>query len=113
MTVARGGAGIWASWRFLGITWVTTLITIVVFGLWGWLMSYFTRQMPSLGEISVTNWFLIRAIPTTLVAIASGGSIVWSSWVYLQNAPVTAILSLTVFAVWGTVMYFYISHLPE
>lgn len=108
-----GGAGIWASWAFLGIPWVTTLLFIVVFGLWGWLMSYFTSQMPSLGEISATNWFLIRAIPATLVAIAIGGSIVWSSWVYLQNAPVAAILALAAFAVWGAVMYYFISHLPE
>jgi membrane associated rhomboid family serine protease len=69
--------------------------------------------MPSLGEISVTNWFLIRAIPTTVIALAIGGTVVWSSWVYLQNAPVTAILVIATAAIWGVLMYYFISHLPE
>ncbi len=108
-----GGAVMWASWAFLGITWLTALLTLAVFGLWGGLMYYFIGQMPSLGEISVTNWFLIRAIPTSLVALGIGSALVWSSWVYLENAPVTAILLIAVAVVWGVLMYYFISHLPE
>jgi hypothetical protein len=104
---------IWASWSFLGILWLTALLTIIVFGLWGGLVYYFVSQMPSLGEISATNWFLIRAVPTTIAALPIGGAIIWSSWVYLNNAPVTAIITLTAFAIWGVLMYYFISHLPE
>lgn len=76
-------------------------------------MRRFIGQMPTLGEISVTNWFLIRTIPTTLVAIAVGGSVVWISWVYGQSPLVTVILALITFGVWGAFMYYFISHLPE
>jgi hypothetical protein len=108
-----GVALIWASWTFVGRTWLTASISIVMFGLWGGAMYYFIKDMPSLGEISVTNWFLIRAIPTTLVALGAGGPAVWASWVYGQNAPVTSILTIAVAAIWGVMMYFFISHLPE
>jgi hypothetical protein len=76
-------------------------------------MAYFIGQMPTLGEISTTNWFLIRAIPTTLVALGLGGAILWSSWVYLVSPPVTALLAVAIFALWGVLMYYFISHLPE
>jgi hypothetical protein len=108
-----GSAAIWASWIFLENTLVTSLLAIIVFGIWGGLMYYFIGQMPALGEISVTNWFLIRSIPTTLVALAIGGSISWTSWVYLNNAPTTAILALSAVVVWSIFMYYFISHLPE
>jgi hypothetical protein len=98
---------------FLQNVLIVTVLTVLFFGGWGTLMAYFIGQMPSLGEISVTNWFLIRAIPTTVVALAIGGTIVWSSWVYLENAPVTAILVVAAAAVWGVLMFFFISHLPE
>ena len=113
LLVGGGLAVAWASWAFMGSALVTTILTVLFFGLWGGLMVYFIRQMPSLGEISVTNWFLIRAIPTTVVALAIGGTIVWSSWVYLANAAVTAILIIAVAAIWGVLMYYFISHLPE
>jgi hypothetical protein len=113
LLLGGGGAAIWAAWTFLENVLVVTILTVLFFGSWGGLMYYFIRQMPALGEISVTNWFLIRAVPTTVVALAIGGAIVWSSWVYLQNAPVTAILALATFAVWGVLMYFFISRLPE
>ena len=64
-------------------------------------------------EQAVTVWFLIRAIPATLVVLGIGGVLVWGSWVYFNNAPVTVILLLAVLAIWGTVMYYFISHLPE
>jgi hypothetical protein len=115
-TVVLLGVGLvamWAAWTFLQNPLVVTILTLIFFGGWGGLMATFIRQMPSLGEISVTNWFLIRAIPTTLVALAVGGALVWSSWVYLQNAPVTAILVIAIAAVWGVLMYYFISHLPE
>lgn len=113
LLVGGGLAVAWASWTFLGSALVTTILTVLFFGLWGGSMVYFIRQMPSLGEISVTNWFLIRAIPTTVVALAIGGTVIWSSWVYLHNAPVTAILVIAFAAVWGVLMYYFISHLPE
>jgi hypothetical protein len=108
-----GGALVVASWLWLGLAWVTTLLTAIVFGSWGGLMYYFTSQMPGLGEISPTNWFLIRAIPTTVISIAVGGTVIWSAWVYSQNAPFTAIVALGVFAVWGSLMFYFISNLPE
>ena len=98
---------------YLGNPLVTSIISVLVFGIWGGLMAYFTQQMPTLGEISVTNWFLIRAIPTTLVALGVGGPIIWTSWVYLMNAPLTAILAIAAFAIWGALMFYFISHLPE
>lgn len=108
-----GGAAIWAVWTFLGNPLITTIASVVIFGTWGGLMYYFISQMPRLGEISVTNWFLIRAIPTTLTALGVGGPVVWSSWVYLENTAVTAILLIAAFAVWGALMFYFISHLPE
>jgi hypothetical protein len=114
LVILGGGlAAIWVVWNLLQNPLVVTILTVVFFGGWGGLMAYFIRQMPSLGEISATNWFLIRAIPTTLVALAAGGTLVWSSWVYLQNAPVTAIVVIAVAAIWGVLMYYFISHLPE
>jgi hypothetical protein len=113
IVLGLGGVAIWAAWNFVGIAWVIALTTIIVFGLWGGLMYHFTRQMPDIGEISPTNWFLSRAIPTTITAMAIGGVIVWASWVHLQNAPVTAILGLTSVLMWAVIMYYYITHLPE
>jgi hypothetical protein len=92
----------------VGFPWLVALVTTLVFGAWGGVMSYFTSQMPDIGEISATNWFLSRAIPTTITAIAIGGTIAWASWVHLQNAPVTAIIGLATALMWGAVMYFYI-----
>jgi hypothetical protein len=108
-----GGTGIWASWTFLGLTWLTALLTIIIFGLWGGLVYYFAAQLPSIGEISATNWFLIRGIPTTLTSLTIGGAISWTTWYYFQDPAATGILALATFAVWGTLMYFFISHLPE
>jgi hypothetical protein len=108
-----GGAAIWATWVFSGNPLATSIVSVVVFGVWGGLMAYFIGQMPTLGEISTTNWFLIRAIPTTLVALELGGAILWSSWVYLVSPPVTALLAVAIFALWGVLMYYFISHLPE
>jgi hypothetical protein len=111
--VGGGLAAAWAAWAFLGSPLAVTILTLIFFGGWGGLMVRFIGQMPHLGEISVTNWFLIRAIPTTLIAIAVGSTSVWSSWVYLENAPITAILVIVAAAIWGVLMYYFISHLPE
>lgn len=108
-----GSAAAWGSWSYLGNTLVTSLIIIIFFGGWGGIIAYLLGQMPRLGEISVTNWFLIRSIPTTLVALAVGGAVVWSSWVYLKNAPITTILILAAFGIWGAFMFYFISHLPD
>ena len=113
LILGGGGAAIWAAWRFLADPLITSSLSFIVFVGWGGLMVYLIRQMPTLGEISATNWFLIRAVPTSLVALGAGAPVVWLSWLYLQNAPVTAILTITVFAVWGALMYYFISHLPE
>ena len=108
-----GGLAIWAAWTYLGNPLITSIVSFIFFGGWGGAMYYFIKQMPRLGEISVTNWFLIRSVPTTLVALGAGLPVVWSSWVYLDNAPVTAILAVAGFAIWGALMYYFISHLPE
>ncbi len=108
-----GLVAIWASWSFLGLVWLTALLTIIVFALWGWLMYYFAAQLPGLGQISATNWFLIRAISTTISALAIGGAISWTTWFYSQNAAATTIFIVAALAVWGVLMYFFISHLPE
>lgn len=92
---------------------VTALLIIIVFGLWGSIMYHFTSQMPDIGEISPTNWFLNRAIPTTITALAIGAAVIWASWFYLQSAPVTAILGLAGVLMWAVVMYYYIVRLPE
>ncbi len=113
LVLGLGGAAIWAAWTYLDVLWVTTLLVIIVFGLWGWLMYHFTTQMPDIGEISPPNWFLSRAIPTTITAIAIGSAVVWSLWVYLQNAPVAAIFGLAAVVMWAAIMYYYIIRLPE
>jgi hypothetical protein len=88
-------------------------VAVLFFGGWGAVMSYFIGQMPRMGEISPTNWFLIRAIPATVVALGAGGPLVWASWVMLMNPPITAGLAFAIFATWGVVMYYFISHMPE
>ena len=108
-----GLVAIWLSWSYVGAVWLTALLTIVVFGVWGNLMYYFAQQLPGLGQISATNWFLIRAIPTTISALAVSGAIIWATWFYSQNAAATTILIVAALAVWGVLMYFFISHLPE
>ncbi len=113
LLLGGGLAAIWAAWSLAGLLWLAALLTGLVFGLWGGLMYYFADQLPNLGEISALNWFLIRAIPTTVASLAIGGAIVGSLWVYLENAPVTAIAALAAFAIWGTLMFFFISSLPE
>ncbi len=113
LVLGGGGTAMWAAWNYVGITWVTAFVIIIVFGLWGRLMYHFTSQMPGISEISPPNWFLSRAVPTTLTAIAIGGAVVWTAWVYSQNAPATAILALAAFAIWGVLMFYFIIHLPE
>jgi hypothetical protein len=113
LLLGGGIAGAWALWSLVGSALLTALVLIVTFGGWGGLVYYLVGQTPKLGEISVTNWFLVRAIPTTLVALGAGGPAVWASWDALQNAAVTAILVIVVFAVWGVLMFFFISNLPE
>jgi len=108
-----GAVGLWVAHTFVQIPFVTALVATVFLGGWGALMSYFISRMPNLGEISPANWFLIRAIPTTLVALGIGIAIAWAAWVTLERAPVTAILAIATFAVWGVVMYYFISHMPE
>jgi len=108
-----GGAAIWAAWSFLDIVWLTTLLVIIFFGAWGGLMYYFIGQMPGIGEISPTNWFLMRVIPTTLISAAIGGSIVWSVWVYTQNLPLVVLLGLGTAIIWGAFMAYFILNLPE
>ena len=60
-----GSAGAWALWSSLDNPLLAALLSILVFGGWGWLVYYLVKQTPDMGEISVINWFLIRAIPTT------------------------------------------------
>ncbi|RME96881.1 MAG: hypothetical protein D6768_20960 [Chloroflexi bacterium] len=113
LVLGLGGALIWGVWQFVGNPGITAAAIIAVFGLWGALMNRFTTQMPDIGEISPTNWFLSRAIPTTLTALAVGGAAVWITWVYLQNLPLVAIVGLAAVAMWAAIMYYYIIRLPE
>jgi hypothetical protein len=113
LLLIAGGPLMWASWAFVGAAWLTTLLTVIFFGVWGGAMVYFVSQMPGLGEISATVWFLIRATPTTLVALAAGGAIIWSAWVYSQNLAIPALVALVVIAVWGGLMAYFILNLPE
>ena len=108
-----GGPIIWASWAFVGTAWLITLVTVVCFAAWGGAMYYFVSQMPGLGEISATVWFLIRAVPTTLVALAAGGAVIWSVWVYSQNLAIPALVALVIIAAWGGLMAYFILNLPE
>ncbi|RME72910.1 MAG: hypothetical protein D6784_12755 [Chloroflexi bacterium] len=113
LLVGGGLATAWAAWQYLDSPLAVTLVTLLFFGGWAALLAEFIRRMPDMGEISPTNWFLIRAIPTTVTALAIGGTVVWSSWHYLENAIITAVLALTAVIIWAVLMYFFISRLPE
>jgi hypothetical protein len=108
-----GMAGAWALWSGMGSALLASIVLIVAFGSWGGLIFYWLLQTPGMGEISATNWFLIRAVPTTLVALGAGGAAVWASWAALQNAPFTFIILIAAFAVWGILMLYFILNLPE
>jgi hypothetical protein len=113
LVLGGGGATAWTVWTFLQDVLITAILTILVFSAWGGLMYFFISQMPKLGEISALNWFLIRAVPTTLVALGTGGAAVWAVWSLLANTPIISVIILAAFAVWGALMYYFISHLPE
>ncbi|HMQ56350.1 MAG TPA: hypothetical protein PKE64_26745 [Anaerolineae bacterium] len=104
---------IWAVWSYLNLPWTLAAATTTVFGLWAGVMFYFVSQMPTIGEISTTNWFLIRAVPTTVSALPIIAAITWAIWAHVQNAPATAVMGLGGFLVWGVLMLYFISHLPE
>lgn len=111
--LGAGGVGIWAAWTFVQSPLVTAIVALIFFGGWGAVISYFIGRMPRLGEISPPNWFLIRAIPTTIVALGAGGAAIWAAWLISMSAPITSVFAVIVFAVWGIVMYYFISHMPE
>lgn len=113
LTLGVGAAGIWAASTFVQNPLVTAIVAVLFFGGWGALMSYFIGRMPHLGEISPATWFFIRAVPTTIVALGAGGAVIWASWLMLASAAITSVLSIIVFAIWGGVMYYFISHMPE
>lgn len=112
--VLLGGGliGAWLLWPVLdGV--LAAIILIFTFGIWGSLIYYWLKQTPSMGEISSTNWFLIRGIPATLVALGTGAPAAWASWVLLENAIVTFVILIITFAVWGVMMFLFINNLPE
>ncbi|MBN1994056.1 MAG: hypothetical protein JW953_15270 [Anaerolineae bacterium] len=113
LLLGGGIAGAWALWSLLDSQLWAAILLIVTFGAWGGLIYYFVGQMPGLGEISAMNWFLVRAVPTTLVAVGAGGPAAWASWAVFANAVVTFLLLIGIFAVWGVLMFFFISNLPE
>ena len=113
LILGAGVAGVWAAQTFVQNPLVTAIIIALFCGGWGALMSYFIGRMPRLGEISPTNWFLIRAIPTTIVALGVGGAATWASWLILESTAITATFVIASFAIWGVVMYYFISHMPE
>jgi hypothetical protein len=108
-----GVVGLWAAQTFVQIPLVTATLASIFLAGWGALISYFITRMPNLDEISPAIWFFIRAVPTTLVTLGIGAVWVWAVWVTFSSAPITAILAIVAFAVWGAVMYYFISHMPE
>jgi hypothetical protein len=48
-----------------------------------------------------------------VVAIGAGGAAIWAAWLISMSAPITSVFAVIVFAVWGIVMYYFISHMPE
>ncbi len=108
-----GVAGAFALWSGLASVLLASLVLILTFGGWGGLIYYWLKQTPGMGEISVTNWFLIRAVPTTLVALGTGAPAAWASWEILENAIITFLILIITFAVWGVLMFIFISNLPE
>lgn len=112
--VLLGGGliGAWLLWPILdGV--LAAIVLIFTFGIWGSLIYYWLKQTPDMGEISSTNWFLIRAVPTTLVALGTGVPAAWASWALLVNAIVTFVILIITFAVWGVLMFLFINNLPE
>ncbi len=76
-------------------------------------MYYFINQTPDLGEISALVWFLMRVTPATMVALGGGGAAIWVLTRLSENSLLIAITTFTIFAIWGVLMYYYISHLPD
>jgi len=112
--VLLGGGliGAWLLWPVLdGVP--AAIVLILTFGIWAGLIYYWLKQTPGMGEISSTNWFLIRGIPTTLVALGTGAPAAWASWALLGNAIVTFVILIITFAVWGVLMFMFINNLPE
>jgi hypothetical protein len=112
LLLGGGLVGAWLLWSALGVL-PAAVILILIFGIWGGLIYTWLKQTPGMGEISSTNWFLIRAIPTTLVALGTGVPAVWASWAVLENAIVTFVILIVTFAVWGVLMFLFINNLPE
>jgi hypothetical protein len=112
--VLLGGGliGAWLLWPVLNGV-VAAIVLIFTFGIWGSLIYYWLKQTPDMGEISSTNWFLIRGIPATLVALGTGAPAAWASWALLENAIVTFVILIITFAVWGVLMFLFINNLPE
>jgi hypothetical protein len=107
-----GLVGAWLLWPVLdGV--LAAIVLIFTFGIWGSLIYYWLKQTPGMGEISSTNWFLIRAIPTTLVALGTGAPAAWASWALLANAIVTFVILIITFVAWGVLMFLFINNLPE
>jgi len=107
-----GLVGAWLLWPVLdGV--VAAIVLVLTFGIWGGLIYTWVKQTPGMGEISSTNWFLIRGIPTTLVALGTGAPAAWASWALLANAIVTFVILIITFIVWGVLMFMFINNLPE
>jgi hypothetical protein len=107
-----GLVGAWLLWPVVGVL-PAAIVLILTFGIWGGLIYTWLKQTPGMGEISAMNWFLIRAIPATLVALGTGAPAAWASWAVLENALVTFVILIITFMVWGVLMFFFINNLPE
>jgi hypothetical protein len=113
LILGAGAVGIWAAWTFVPYPSVTAVVAVLFFGGWGSVISYFISRMPKLGEISPAIWFFIRAVPATVVALGAGGAITWAVWLSATNPTIAIIVAVAILAVWGVVMYYFISHMPE
>jgi hypothetical protein len=107
-----GLTGAWALWPAVGVL-PAAIVLILTFGIWGGLVYTWLKQTPDMGEISSSNWFLIRAVPTTLVALGTGAPAAWATWSVMANPIVTFVILIVTFAVWGVLMFMFISNLPE
>ena len=66
-------------------------------------------------EGSLTTWFLVRVVPTTLIVLGLGGVAIWAVWNFVGIPWAIALITIIVFGLWGGLMYHFTRqmHLPS